>query len=69
MQGTPTGNYIQYDGSAALTLNGATIDGGNSSGSAPFGAGIYALCSSQQSVSLTIELIDENAITGNYGIK
>ena len=53
---------------ATLTLNGATIQGGTSTGSVPYGAGIYAQGSSKQPVALTIELIGENTITGNYGI-
>ena len=53
---------------ATLTLNGATIQGGTSTGSVPYGAGIYAQCNSGESVSLTIELIGENTITGYYGI-
>ena len=59
---------VYYDGSGTLTLNGATIQGGTSTGPAPFGSGIYALCSSKQPVALTIELIGTNTITGNYGI-
>ena len=60
---------VKYDpNSATLTLNGATIKGGTSTVSAPFGSGIYALCSHEKPVSLTIELIGENTITGNYGI-
>lgn len=60
---------VKYDPSTAtLTLNGATIQGGTSTGSVPYGAGIYAQCNSGESVSLTIELIGENTITGYYGI-
>ena len=60
---------VKYDPSTAtLTLRGATIQGGNNTGSVPYGAGIYALCSSNQPVALTIELIGENTITGFYGI-
>ena len=60
---------VKYDPSTAtLTLSGATIQGGNNTGSVPYGAGIYALCSSNQPVALTIELIGENTITGYYGI-
>ena len=60
---------VKYDPSTAtLTLSGATIQGGNNTGSVPFGAGIYALCSKENPVSLTIELIGTNTITGNYGI-
>lgn len=60
---------VKYDPSTAtLTLNGATIQGGTSTGSVPYGAGIYAQCSIGQSVTLTIKLIGENTITGYYGI-
>ena len=60
---------VKYEPSTAtLTLNGAMIQGGTSTGSVPYGAGIYAQCSNGQSVSLTIKLIGENTITGYYGI-
>ena len=60
---------VKYDPtSATLTLSGATIQGGSTTESAPFGSGIYALSSSNQPVALTIELIGTNTITGNYGI-
>lgn len=59
---------VHYDGNGTLTLNSATIQGGTSTGSVPYGAGIYAQCSNGQSVTLTIELIGENTITGYYGI-
>ncbi len=59
---------VYYDGNGTLTLNGATIQGGTSTGSVPYGAGIYAQCSNGHSVSLTIKLIGENTITGYYGI-
>lgn len=67
---TESGNWnVKYDPSTAtLTLSGATIQGGNNTGSVPFGSGIYAQCNSGESVSLTIELIGENTITGYYGI-
>ena len=64
----PSDNYIHYDGNGTLTLKGATIKGETSTGSAPYGAGIYARCNNGQSVSLTIELIGTNTITGYYGI-
>ncbi|WP_151076263.1 S-layer homology domain-containing protein [Flintibacter sp. KGMB00164] len=66
-QGTPTDHYIYYDGNGTLTLSGATIDGGSYSQNS-YGAGIYALYSSNQSVTLTIELNGENTITGDCGI-
>ena len=59
---------VYYDGNGTLTLNGATIQGGTSTGSVPYGAGIYAQCSNGKSVTLTIKLIGENTITGYYGI-
>lgn len=61
---------VKYDpNTATLTLNGATITGSDDIIlSVPYGAGIYALSGSNQPVSLTIELIGENTITGNYGI-
>ena len=60
---------VKYDPtSATLTLSGATIKGGSDVASIPYGAGIYALSSSNQPVTLTIELIGENTITGTFGI-
>ena len=69
----PSAPYFHYtkgndNTPATLTLSGATIQGGTSTGSVPYGAGIYAQCNSEESVSLTIELIGENTITGYYGI-
>ena len=60
---------VKYEPSSnTLTLNGATITGNSEYASASKGAGIYALSGSGQPVSLTIELIGENTITGIYGI-
>ena len=60
---------VKYDpATVTLTLREATIQGGTNTGPAPFGSGIYALCSKGQSVALTIELIGTNTITGYYGI-
>ena len=60
---------VKYDPtSATLTLSGATIKGDNSATGVPYGAGIYAQGSSNQPVTLTIELIGENTITGTFGI-
>ena len=67
--GSETDWTVKYDpGTATLTLNGATIQGGTSTGPAPYGSGIYAQCSQDQPVALTIKLIGENTITGYYGI-
>lgn len=60
---------VKYDPTTAtLTLNGATIQGGPATVSAPYGSGIYVPCSNNQSVALTIELIGTNTITGYFGI-
>ena len=61
-------NYIYYDGQGTLKLHNVTIQGVDNTGSPPYGAGIYALCSQDQPVALTIELIGTNTITGYYGI-
>ena len=61
-------NYIYYDGQGTLELHNVTIQGETNTESPPYGAGIYALCSSNQSVALTIELIGTNTITGYHGI-
>ena len=69
VEGSENDWTVKYDRSTAtLTLNGATINGAHDATSPPYGSGIYALCSSKQPVALTIELIGENTITGNYGI-
>ena len=60
---------VKYDPtSATLTLSGATIKGDSDVVSIPYGSGIYAQGSSNQPVTLTIELIGENTITGTFGI-
>lgn len=60
---------VKYDPyTATLTLNEAKISGSYNQYNNPFTAGIYALCSKGNPVSLTIELIGENTITGIYGI-
>ena len=60
---------VKYEPSTAtLTLSGATIKGGSDVVSIPYGSGIYAQGSSNQPVTLTIELIGENTITGTFGI-
>ena len=56
---------VKYDpNTATLTLNGATINGAYDATSLSYGAGIYAPCSSNQSVALTIELIGTNCYDG-----
>lgn len=60
---------VRYNpNTATLTLNEAKISGSYNEYNNPFTAGIYATGSSNQPVALTIELIGENTITGNYGI-
>ena len=69
VEGSENDWTVKYDPSTAtLTLNGATITGNDNISSVPYGAGIYAQCNSDQPVTLTIELIGENTITGNFGI-
>ena len=69
VEGSKNDWTVKYEPSTAtLTLNGAMIQGGTSTGSVPYGAGIYAQCKDSESVSLTIELIGNNTITGYYGI-
>ncbi len=69
VEGSENDWTVKYDPSTAtLTLNGATITGNDNISSVPYGAGIYAQCNSGQPVTLTIELIGENTITGNFGI-
>ena len=68
-EGASNSNYnVYYDGNGTLTLKDAKISGSFHQYNNPFTAGIYALCSSNQPVALTIELIGTNTITGNYGI-
>lgn len=60
---------VKYDPSTAtLTLKGAKISGSYHQYNNPYTAGIYAQGSSNQPVTLTIELIGENTITGTFGI-
>ena len=60
---------VKYEpGTATLSLQNAKISGGNDPTLSSYGAGIYAQGISDQPVALTIELIGENIITGNYGI-
>lgn len=60
---------VKYEPSTAtLTLKGAKISGSYHQYNNPYTAGIYAQGSSNQPVTLTIELIGENTITGTFGI-
>ena len=63
-------NYnVYYDGNGTLTLKDATIQGrGHSSNTEPQDYGIYAATTSDQSVSLTINLIGSNTVSGYSGI-
>ena len=63
-------NYnVYYDGNGTLTLNNATIQGGdNVSEQDPQDYGIYASSTTNQSVSLTINLIGTNTVKGVGGI-
>lgn len=68
-EGGETDWTVKYDPSTAtLTLSGATIKESSDVVSIPYGSGIYAQGSSNQPVTLTIELIGENTITGTFGI-
>ena len=68
-EGSETDWTVKYaPTTATLTLKGANITGNYHQYYNPHTAGIYALCSSNQPVALTIELIGENTITGNHGI-
>ena len=68
--GASESNYnVYYDGSGTLTLNNATIQGGdNVSRQDPQDYGIYASSTTSQSVSLTINLIGTNTVKGVGGI-
>lgn len=67
-QTQPEGDsYIYYDGQGTPDLHNVTIQG-QYDDSNVFGAGIYALCGTNQSVSLTIQLTGNNTITGDFGI-
>lgn len=68
-EGSETDWTVKYaPTTATLTLKDAKISGSFHQYNNPFTAGIYALCSSNQPVALTIELIGTNTITGHYGI-
>ena len=69
VEGSENDWTVKYDPSTAtLTLNEATITGNDNISSVLYGAGIYAQCNKGQPVTLTIELIGTNTITGHYGI-
>ena len=68
-EGSETDWTVKYaPTTATLTLKGANITGNYHQYYNPHTAGIYALCSQDQPVALTIELIGTNTITGTYGI-
>ena len=69
-EGANKDNYnVYYDGNGTLTLNNATIQGGdNVSQQDPQDYGIYASSTTGQSVSLTINLIGTNTVKGVGGI-
>ena len=68
-EGSETDWTVKYaPTTATLTLKGAKISGSYHQYNNPYTAGIYALCSKENPVSLTIELIGTNTITGNHGI-
>ena len=69
-EGANQDNYnVYYDGNGTLTLNNATIQGGdNVSQQDPQDYGIYASSTTGQSVSLTINLIGTNTVKGVGGI-
>ena len=67
--GSESDYNVYYDGSGTLTLNNATIQGrGDISQGDPIDYGIYAASTSDQSVSLTINLIGSNTVSGYSGI-
>ncbi|HIX21289.1 MAG TPA: hypothetical protein H9984_02890 [Candidatus Parabacteroides faecavium] len=67
--GSESDYNVHYDGNGILTLNNATIQGrGNSNNMQPEDYGIYAAPTGNQSVSLTINLIGSNTISGYCGI-
>ena len=63
-------NYdVYYDGNGTLTLNNAKIQGRGYSGNPqPEDYGIYAAPTGNQSVSLTINLMGRNTVSGYCGI-
>lgn len=67
--GSESDYNVHYDGNGTLTLNNATIHGrGDATQAAPQDFGIYAAPIGNQSVSLTINLIGSNTVSGYCGI-
>ena len=69
-EGANKDNYnVYYDGNGTLTLNNAKIQGRGYSGNPqPEDYGIYAAPTGNQSVSLTINLMGSNTVSGYCGI-
>ena len=69
-EGANKDNYnVYYDGNGTLTLKDATIQGRGLSGNPqPEDYGIYAAPTGNQSVSLTINLMGSNTVSGYCGI-
>ena len=67
--GSESDYNVHYDGNGTLTLNNAKIQGRGYSGNPqPEDYGIYAAPTGNQSVSLTINLIGSNTVSGYCGI-
>lgn len=67
--GSESDYNVHYDGNSILTLNNAKIQGrGNSGNPQPEDYGIYAAPAGNQSVSLTINLMGSNTVSGYCGI-
>lgn len=67
--GSESDYNVYYDGNGTLTLNNATIQGRGYSGNPqPEDYGIYAAPTGNQSVSLTINLMGSNTVSGYCGI-
>ena len=67
--GSESDYNVYYDGNGTLTLNNAKIQGRGYSGNPqPEDYGIYAAPTGNQSVSLTINLIGSNTVSGYCGI-
>ena len=67
--GSESDYNVYYDGNGTLTLNNAKIQGRGYSGNPqPEDYGIYAALTGNQSVSLTINLMGSNTVSGYCGI-